>query len=63
MQRSIRRSGESSGCLQRTGSASIDLVLILGVMLPLVAFVLPASRTAIQAAFSWFCRITTCPFI
>ncbi len=46
----------------RPGSASIDYVLILGVVLPMVAFVLPASRDAIQASFAWFCRITSSPF-
>ena len=45
------------------GSGSIDFVLILGVVLPLVAFVLPASRIAIQASFAWFCRVTTSPFL
>lgn len=48
---------------RRRGSASIDFVLILGVVLPLVAFVLPASRVAIQASFAWFCRVTTSPFL
>ena len=48
---------------RRRGSASIDFVLILGVVLPMVAFVLPASRIAIQASFAWFCRITTSPFL
>jgi hypothetical protein len=48
---------------RRRGSGSIDFVLILGVVLPLVAFVLPASRIAIQASFAWFCRITTSPFL
>lgn len=47
----------------RRGSASIDFVLILGVVLPMVAFVLPASRIAIQASFAWFCRVTTSPFL
>ena len=48
---------------RRRGSGSIDFVLILGVVLPLVAFVLPASRITIQASFAWFCRITTSPFL
>jgi hypothetical protein len=39
------------------------VVLILGVVLPLVGFVLPLSRTAIQAAFAWFCRVTSSPFL
>ena len=62
----MRRSIRSSTCLVtplRRGAASLDYVLILGVVLPLVAFVLPASRVAIQASFAWFCRITTSPFL
>lgn len=48
---------------RRGGSGSLDVVLILGVVLPLVGFVLPLSRTAIQAAFAWFCRVTSSPFL
>lgn len=48
---------------RRAGAASLDYVLILGVVLPLVGFVLPLSRTAIQAAFAWFCRVTSSPFL
>ena len=62
MERS-RRPSPASRNRQHGGAASLDLVLILGVVLPLVGFVLPASRIAIQAAFSWFCRVTTTPFL
>ena len=47
----------------RSGSGSIDTVLILGVVMPLVAFVLPKCMDAIQASFAWFCRITSSPFL
>ena len=53
----------ATGTPNRVGAASLDLVLILGVVLPLVGFVLPASRIGIQAAFAWFCRVTTSPFL
>ncbi len=62
MRRSIRHSPRTMAPVRR-GSASIDFVLILGVVLPMVAFVLPASRIAIQASFAWFCRVTTSPFL
>ena len=62
MQRSMRppRTGD---CHRRPGAASLDSVLILGVVLPLVAVVLPSSRVAVQAAFAWFCRIISSPFL
>lgn len=48
---------------RRAGSGSLDVVLILGVVLPIMGFVLPLSRTAIQAAFAWFSRVTSSPFL
>ena len=48
---------------RRAGSGSIDTVLILGVVLPLVVFVMPRCMRAIQASFAWFCRITSSPFL
>lgn len=62
MQRSSRslRAARGQG---RSGAASLDFVLILGVVLPIVAVVLPASRVAVQASFAWFCRITSSPFL
>jgi len=62
MQRSIRPSGLAGQGVRR-GAASLDWVLTLGVVLPMVAFVLPASRVAVQAAFAWFCRVTSSPFL
>ena len=47
----------------RAGAASLDFILILGVVLPIVALILPLSRTAIQASFAWFSRVITCPFM
>jgi hypothetical protein len=37
--------------------------LLLGVLLPIVAMVLPLCKTAIQASFAWFSRVITCPFM
>jgi|GEM_PF-2756513 len=62
MQRS-RRPTRAVRWRGRSGAASLDYVLILGVVLPIVAFVLPASRVAVQASFAWFCRITSSPFL
>ncbi len=45
------------------GAASLDFVLLLVVVLPIVALVLPLCRTAIQASFAWFSRVITCPFM
>ena len=60
MQRSIH---PTLPARQRTGSGSIDTVLILGVVLPLVVFVMPRCMDAIRASFAWFCRITSSPFL
>lgn len=58
----VRHAESCLGTKERRGAASLDYVLILGVVLPMVGFVMPACRVAIQAAFAWFCRITASPF-
>lgn len=59
----MRRRKVTRRSLIRAGAASLDFILILGVVLPIVALVLPLSRTAIQASFAWFSRVITCPFM
>lgn len=47
----------------RTGAAVLDYVLALGVVLPLLAIVLPMSRRIMQLVFEMTCTLIAWPFM
>lgn len=47
----------------RAGAASLDYVLILGVVLPLVAFVMWAGPRIIRLAYEMICVLVSWPFM
>lgn len=47
----------------RTGVAVLDYVLALGVVLPLLAIVLPMSRRIMQLVFEMTCTLIAWPFM
>lgn len=48
---------------RRAGVASLDYVLILGVVLPLVAFVMWAGPRIIRLAYEMICVLVSWPFM
>lgn len=54
------RSSESAA---RRGAATIDYVLGLGVVLPLLLIVIPAARRAMQLVFELACTLVAWPFM
>jgi hypothetical protein len=47
----------------RAGAAAVDYVLGLGVVLPLLAVVLPAGRRIMQLVFEFTCTLVAWPFM
>ena len=47
----------------RRGAAAIDYLLGLGVVLPLLLVVIPASRRAMQLVFELTCTLVAWPFM
>jgi hypothetical protein len=52
-----------SGAAQRQGAAAVDYVLGLGVVLPLLAVVLPAGRRIMQLVYEFTCTVVAWPFM
>jgi hypothetical protein len=48
---------------RRAGAAALDYVLILGVILPLVAFVMWAGPRIIRLAYEMICVLVSWPFM
>ncbi|QDU37280.1 hypothetical protein Mal4_15900 [Maioricimonas rarisocia] len=48
---------------RRRGAAVLDYVLALGVVLPLLAIVLPMSRRIMQLVFEMTCTLIAWPFM
>jgi hypothetical protein len=59
------RSCTPAGTLQRrrSGAATVDYVLGLGVILPLLVVVLPIGRRMMQSAFELACTVVAWPFM
>ena len=54
----------TSGASRRaSGAASLDYVLVLGVILPLAAFILWAGPTIIRLAYEMVCVLVSWPFM
>jgi hypothetical protein len=47
---------------QRTGAAALDYVLVLGVVLPMIAFVLRIGPRIIRLAYEMICVLVAWPF-
>ena len=47
----------------RRGAATLDYVLLLGVILPLMAFVVPTGKKIIQLAYEMTCTLIAWPFL
>ncbi|NQV23373.1 MAG: hypothetical protein HQ518_03305 [Rhodopirellula sp.] len=65
----IRRS-KQGGCLEqptgthpRAGVSTLDYVLVLGVVLPLVAFAIPAGKRIIQLTYEMVCTLVAWPMM
>ncbi len=47
----------------RSGVSTLDYILLLGVILPLVAFVVPAGKRIIQLTYEMICTLIAWPFL
>lgn len=47
----------------RRGAASVDYILGLGVVLPLLVVVIPAGRRIMQLVFEFTCTVVAWPFM
>ncbi len=47
----------------RLGAATLDYVLLLGVIFPLVAFIVPTGKKMIQLAYEMACTLIAWPFM
>lgn len=66
MRGNMRRSGETQRGGQRNrrrGVSSLDYVLILGVVLPLVVFIMKIGPRIIRLAYEMVCMLVSWPFM
>lgn len=61
----IRKQAEQTApaTARRGGAAAIDYILGLGVVLPLLLIVIPASRRTMQLIFEFTCTLVAWPFM
>ena len=59
----MRRCGWRNSATGRSGLASLDYVLILGVVLPMVAFILRVGPRIIRVAYEMVCVLVSWPFM
>ena len=50
-------------CLPRRGAATLDYVLLLGVIFPLVAFAIPSGKRIIQLTYELICTLIAWPLM
>ena len=60
---SIRQNQPAPGAAQRRGASSVDYILGLGVVLPLLVVVIPAGRRIMQLVFEFTCTVVAWPFM
>ena len=48
---------------RRAGASTLDYILVLGVILPLVAFVIPAGKRIIQLTYEMVCTLVAWPMM
>lgn len=49
--------------LSRHGAATLDYVLLLGIIFPLVAFMVPTGKKIIQLSYEMMCSLIAWPFL
>ena len=59
----LRKRKRRRGFRNRRGAASVDYVLILAVILPLVAWMMTAGRQIILLAYEMVCLLVAWPFM
>lgn len=63
MIRSAAKSPSQRVPSSRLGAATLDYVLLLGVIFPLVAFIVPTGKKIIQLAYEMACTLIAWPFM
>jgi len=53
----------SAICHRRAGASTLDYILVLGVILPLVAFAMPAGKRIIQLTYEMVCTLVAWPMM
>ena len=48
---------------RRAGASTLDYILVLGVILPLVAFVMPVGKRIIQLTYEMVCTLVAWPMM
>ena len=48
---------------RRAGVSTLDYILVLGVVLPLVAFAIPAGKLIIQLSYEMVCTLVAWPMM
>jgi hypothetical protein len=48
---------------RRAGVSTLDYILVLGVVLPLVAFAIPAGKRIIQLSYEMVCTLVAWPMM
>ncbi|MGZ0170700.1 MAG: hypothetical protein ACKVHE_14175 [Planctomycetales bacterium] len=48
---------------RRAGVSTLDYILVLGVILPLVAFAIPAGKRIIQLSYEMVCTLVAWPMM
>ncbi len=48
---------------RRAGASTLDYILVLGVILPLVAFAIPAGKRIIQLSYEMVCTLVAWPMM
>ncbi len=59
----LRRSCRRHPLIQRRGVATLDYVLLLGIVLPLLTIVIPQGRRMMQLVFEMTCTLVSWPFM
>ncbi len=55
--------GSSHANRRRIGAATLDYILALGIVLPLLVVVLPVGKRAMQRVFELSCTLISWPFM
>ncbi|RMG37275.1 MAG: hypothetical protein D6725_09090, partial [Planctomycetota bacterium] len=58
----FRRLRRCAGHPRRRGASTVDYVLLLGLLLPIAVFALPAGRRILEAVFRMTCTLIGWPF-
>ena len=61
--RTRRQPVAPSGSRPRPGAATLDYILVLGIILPLVAFIVPAGKRIMALVYEMICVFVAWPFL